>query len=127
MRLTRRMLLSPLVTAASCSARSWAGCSRSGTAKCAAVVPVPRRFADRILATAAVAPRGGGGTRRKLERAVRAPPDREVALLLGYGYLQRWRETADASNLPRSEVALRRAAKSTRKDALAVRVSARWR
>ena len=62
-----------------------------------------------------------GTDTRELERAVRADPnDARSLVLLGYAYQQRWRETADASNLPRSEAALRRAARLDPTDALAV-------
>ncbi len=57
----------------------------------------------------------------KLEQTVSAhPADGKSLVLLGYGYQQRWRETADASYLPRSDVALRRALKLDAGDALAV-------
>ena len=48
------------------------------------------------------------------------PGDAESLVLLGFAYQQRWRETADASNLPRSETALRRALRLDPRDALAV-------
>jgi tetratricopeptide (TPR) repeat protein len=74
--------------------------------------------ADQVL-TGIAATRGTDT--RELERAVRASPDDTRSLvLLGYAYQQRWRETADASNLPRSEAALRRAARLDPTDALAV-------
>jgi tetratricopeptide (TPR) repeat protein len=74
--------------------------------------------ADRVLAGIATA---GGTDLRRLERAVREDPtDARALLLLGYAYQQRWRETADASTLPRSEAALRRAWRLDRGDALAV-------
>ena len=57
----------------------------------------------------------------KLEQAVAAHPgDGKSLVLLGYGYQQRWRETADASYLPRSEAALDRALKLDPGDALAL-------
>ncbi len=47
---------------------------------------------------------------RELEDdVVRRPRDVAVLTALGYGYLQRWRETADASFLPRASEALDRA------------------
>ena len=46
----------------------------------------------------------------RLEAAVRSEPGNTTLLAqLGLAYQQRWRETADASYLPRSEAALRRA------------------
>lgn len=74
--------------------------------------------ADQVLAGIATT---RGTDTRELERVVRADPDDARSLvLLGYAYQQRWRETADASNLPRSEAALRRAARLDPTDALAV-------
>ena len=56
-----------------------------------------------------------------LEQAARARPgDVHTLTLLGFGYLQRWRETADASYLPRAAEALRRARVADRRDALVV-------
>ena len=75
--------------------------------------------ADRVLT--GIASAGGGADVRELERTVRAEPnDGQSLVLLGYAYQQRWRETADASNLPRSEAALRRALRLDPKDPLAV-------
>ena len=75
--------------------------------------------ADRVLT--GIASAGGGVDVRELERTVRAEPnDGRSLVLLGYAYQQRWRETADASNLPRSEAALRRALRLDPKDPLAV-------
>lgn len=56
-----------------------------------------------------------------LEEQARIRP-RDAALLtqLGFAYQLRWRETADASNLPRSEIALRRAIEAGTGDANAV-------
>jgi tetratricopeptide (TPR) repeat protein len=64
--------------------------------------------ADRALAGGGA---GASGPRtEELEAAVAARPNDPVALTtLGYVYLQRWRETADASLLPRASAALRRA------------------
>ena len=74
--------------------------------------------ADRVLAGIASA---SGSDTRSLEQAVRANPgDGQSLVLLGYAYQQRWRETADASHLPRSEAALRRALRLDPRDALAV-------
>jgi tetratricopeptide (TPR) repeat protein len=74
--------------------------------------------ADRVLAGVSTA---GGTDLRELERVVRADPyDARSLVLLGYAYQQRWRETADASHLPRSEAALRRALRVDPRDALAV-------
>jgi tetratricopeptide (TPR) repeat protein len=74
--------------------------------------------ADRVLAGIATA---GGTDLLQLERTVREnPTDAQALVLLGYAYQQRWRETADASTLPRSEAALRRAQRLDPGDALAV-------
>jgi tetratricopeptide (TPR) repeat protein len=52
----------------------------------------------------------GGNPVAELEAAVRAAPGDPKALTqLGFAYQQRWRESADASYLPRSKTALRRA------------------
>jgi tetratricopeptide (TPR) repeat protein len=61
---------------------------------------------------ASAGPAGGvtAATVADLEAAVRARPGDPKALTqLGFAYQLRWRETADASFLPRSETALRRA------------------
>jgi tetratricopeptide (TPR) repeat protein len=56
-----------------------------------------------------------------LEQAARARPrDVQTLTLLGFGYLQRWRETADASYLPRAAAALHRARDVDDRDALVV-------
>jgi tetratricopeptide (TPR) repeat protein len=57
------------------------------------------------------APPGPGGSKviGDLEAAVQAAPDPKALTQLGFAYQQRWRETADASFLPRSETALGRA------------------
>ena len=69
--------------------------------------------APRALQDGASAGPGGGVTAQavaELEAAVRAAPsDPKTLTQLGFAYQQRWRETADASFLPRSETALRRA------------------
>jgi len=68
----------------------------------------PRALADRAL-TGAAASLGAAAT-RTLEDRVRAEPSDAGALTeLGFAYQLRWRETADASYLPRSEEALTRA------------------
>lgn len=78
----------------------------------------PAYAADRALA--GISSAAGTGV-RELERAIRRDPeDAESLVLLGYAYQQRWRETADASNLSRSEAALRRALRLDPRDALAV-------
>lgn len=46
---------------------------------------------------------------RRLEAAIRAGGDADTFTRLGFVYQLRWRETADASYLPRSEAALRKA------------------
>jgi tetratricopeptide (TPR) repeat protein len=79
----------------------------------------PALAADRVLA--GVAAPGGGTDIRALEQAVRHDSaDARSLVLLGYAYQQRWRETADASNLPLSETALRRALRRDPHDSLAV-------
>ncbi len=57
----------------------------------------------------------------KLEEEVRVEPrDAAVLTQLGFAYQLRWRETADASYLPRSDLALRRAIRYGSEDADAV-------
>jgi tetratricopeptide (TPR) repeat protein len=57
----------------------------------------------------------------RLEEEVRVgPADADLLVQLGFAYQLRWRESADAGYLPRSEVALRRALRSRPDDANAV-------
>ncbi len=66
-----------------------------------------------VLADQALTGAAGGitaSTVARLEAQVRVEPrDARALTQLGFGYQLRWRETADASYLPRSAVALRRA------------------
>lgn len=56
-----------------------------------------------------------------LERSVaEGPADAAALTRLGYGYLERWRETADASYLPRADEALARARRIAPRDPLVV-------
>jgi tetratricopeptide (TPR) repeat protein len=75
------------------------------------------------LAESALGEAGGvsAATIARLEEQARTRP-RDAALLtqLGFAYQLRWRETADPSNLPRSETALRRAVETGTEDANAV-------
>ena len=76
-------------------------------------------LAEHVLTGAA----GGvtAATIGKLEAEVQVQPrDAAVLTQLGFAYQLRWRETADASYLPRSEVALRRAIRYASDDADAV-------
>ncbi len=79
----------------------------------------PRALADQALTGAA-----GGITQSGiagLEAQVRSRPgDADLLTQLGFAYQLRWRETADPSFLPRSEVALRRALQARPNDANAV-------
>jgi tetratricopeptide (TPR) repeat protein len=79
----------------------------------------PGALAERALGGAA----GGvsAATVAELEEQVHGRPG-DVALLtqLGFAYQLRWRETADASNLPRSEAALERALRADPAEADAV-------
>ncbi len=73
-------------------------------------------LADRAL-TGAAASIGAAAT-QALEEQVRARPGDASALTeLGLAYQLRWRETADASYLPRSEEALRRARRASPQNA----------
>jgi tetratricopeptide (TPR) repeat protein len=89
--------------------------SRSATSAPAA----PVALADRALAGAAASI--GASTTHTLELRVQAEPHDAQALTdLGFAYQLRWRETADASYLPRSAAALRRAVRYGTDDANAV-------
>ena len=79
----------------------------------------PGAFAERALSIAA----GGVSARTVagLEQEVRARPGNGEALAqLGFAYQLRWRETGDASFLPRSEGALQRALRAQPDDPNAV-------
>jgi len=76
-------------------------------------------FADRALAGVS----GGvaASTLARLEEEIRSrPADADLLVQLGFVYQLRWRESADASYLPRSEAALRRALRSRPGDPNAV-------
>jgi tetratricopeptide (TPR) repeat protein len=89
--------------------------SRGSTPETAA----PVALADRVL-TGAAASIGASAT-RTLELRVRAEPrDAQALTELGFAYQLRWRETADASYLPRSQAALQRAVRYGTDDANAV-------
>jgi tetratricopeptide (TPR) repeat protein len=90
----------------------------NGQAAAPAPVAAVGAVADRTLAGVSA---GGAADLRQLETAVRADPDDARSLtLLGFAYQQRWRETADASYLPRAGEALRRARALEPRDALVV-------
>ena len=120
MRFRTQLAVTAIVVSALAVGSLLGGVLRDGGGSAAATaVPVDGSYAaDRALTGIAAA---GGTDTRKLERAVRERPDDAPSLvLLGYAYQQRWRETADASNLPRSEAALRRASRLDPTDSLAV-------
>ena len=76
-------------------------------------------LADRVLTGAA----GGvtAGAIARLESQNRARPgDADVLVGLGFAYQVRWRESADASYLPRSEAALRQALRARTDDPNAI-------
>src|SRR5262245_9562495 len=84
----------------------------------APVAPYPA-LSDRVLTGAA----GGvaADTVARLEEENRARPgDADVLISLGFAYQVRWRESADASYLPRAESALRRALRTRPHDPNAV-------
>jgi tetratricopeptide (TPR) repeat protein len=119
MRLRQKLLfLSGLIAAIGAGALL-GGVGREGSpASHAAATPPP---AASLLADAI----GAGGVRAsasqiaKLEATVRRNPRRSADLTaLGFAYLQRWRDTADASFLPRAETALLRAGRVAPSDAL---------
>jgi tetratricopeptide (TPR) repeat protein len=80
--------------------------------------------ASGVLAEHALTGAAGGitaSTVARLEAQVRLEPrDASTLTQLGFAYQLRWRETADASYLPRSELALRRAIRFGTEDADAV-------
>ena len=80
--------------------------------------------ASGVLAEHAITWAAGGitaSTVARLEEQVRLEPrDPSTLTQLGFAYQLRWRETADASYLPRSELALRRAIRFGTEDADAV-------
>jgi tetratricopeptide (TPR) repeat protein len=80
--------------------------------------------ASGALAEHALTGAAGGitaSTVARLEQQVRLEPrDASALTQLGFAYQLRWRETADASYLPRSELALRRALRFGTEDADAV-------
>ena len=80
--------------------------------------------ASGVLAEHALTGAAGGitaSTIARLEAQVRLEPrDASTLTQLGFAYQLRWRETADASYLPRSELALRRAIRFGTEDADAV-------
>ena len=77
--------------------------------------------ASGVLAEHALSGAAGGitaSTVARLEARVRLEPrDASALTQLGFAYQLRWRETADASYLPRSELALRRAIRFGTEDA----------
>ena len=96
----------------------FAGAGAGGSTGDAMAAPTPAVVAEAALAGYNAA---GVTDTAALERRVRATPqDIGVLTLLGYAYLQRWRETADASFLPRANEALRRARRLTPDDPLVV-------
>ncbi len=119
MRVRTQLIAVGLVASALLFGSLLGGALRGGSAAPAAPQPADVAFAaDRALTGFAAATETDT---RALEGAVRERPDDARSLvLLGYAYQQRWRETADASNLPRSEAALRRAARLDPDDPLAV-------
>jgi tetratricopeptide (TPR) repeat protein len=118
-RLRTQLVVVALVVSALALGSVLGGVMRDGSggpSPSAAAGPGAAVAADRLLAGIA----SSGTDTRELERAVRERPgDQRSLVLLGYAYQQRWRETADASNLPRSEEALRRAARLDPSDPLA--------
>ncbi len=89
-------------------------------------LPLPGALADRAL-TGAAAGIGASATRTLEDRVRAAPADAGVLTELGFAYQLRWRETADASYLPRSEEALQRAVRSEPKTRMPSSGSARSR
>ncbi len=84
----------------------------------------PRSAVPGALAQRALSGTAAGVTAANvadLEGQTRARPgDSSLLVQLGFAYQLRWRETADAGFLPRSEVALRRALRGTPDDPYAV-------
>jgi tetratricopeptide (TPR) repeat protein len=115
-----KLIVAALVCAALAGGSLLGGTLREGSASSGPPALAPETAAvaaDRVLTGISA----GGTDLRALERAVAMDPaDGRSLLLLGYAYQQRWRETADASTLPRSEAALRRALRLDPQDSLAM-------
>ncbi len=82
--------------------------------------PVVSRDAPALAARVLTGTTGGvsAATILELEEAIRArPADADALVQLGFAYQLRWRESADASYLPRSEATLRRALRARPGDA----------
>jgi len=104
----RRVLLVGGATAVALALGSLVGGVLAEPSSSRGPTAAPRALADRALA----GPTGGvtSATVAQLEAEVRSQPgDASLLTQLGFAYQLRWRETADPSYLPRSEVALRRA------------------
>jgi len=115
----RKAFLVGSATAAALALGGLAGGVLAESRSAAPSSAAPVALAERALTRAA----GGisSSAVAGLEDQVRVEP-KDAALLtqLGFAYQLRWRETADASYLPRSEVALRRAIRFGSEDADAV-------
>ena len=86
-----------------------------------------RRERRRGRRSPATRPQARATSSRSRRPSASLPRDADALTLLGYGYLQRWRETADASFLPRAGEALRRAQRLAPNDPLVLSGSARSR
>jgi tetratricopeptide (TPR) repeat protein len=117
MRATKRTALGATVVLALVVGSAFAGIfgEFSSTAAPASAASAP------VLAEVAlgVAGRDTATVVAQLEAAVRQAPTTESLGRLGFAYQQRWRETGDASYLPRSRVALDRARTMSPDDAAA--------
>ena len=109
MRRSRTILVGIAVTAALAMGALFGGVlTEAGSAPAAVPAPLSRTIADQALAGI-----GGSGTAAavgRLEQAITVEPrDPDALAALGLAYQLRWRETGDASFLPRAGQALARA------------------
>ena len=106
---TKLIALAATVAALATGALLGGVVSEHGVTPPAAAGPGSRLAVDADAAVGGLAA-GSAADVMRLEDAVRAAPmDGSALTELGFAYLQRWRETADASYLPRADEALRRA------------------
>ncbi len=120
MRRSRTAFVGIAVTTALAAGALFGGVlTEAGSAPAAVPAPSSRAIADQALA--GIGRPGTAAAVERLERAVAAQPrDADALGALGLAYQLRWRETGDASYLPRADRALARALAARPGDATAV-------
>ena len=120
MRRSRTAFVGIAVTTALAAGALFGGVlTEAGSAPAAVPAPSSRAIADQALA--GIGRAGTAAAVERLERAVAAQPrDADALGALGLAYQLRWRETGDASYLPRADRALARALAARPGDATAV-------